>query len=315
METTTCIFCGSSSSHVAISENGYQGLKCHNCNLIYISPKPSPEEIQQLYADDHAVLYADAQFQFEQFKKIEASRTLSKMLKYRMSGSLLELGPGGGIFLLQARKYGFQPYGIELNLIEARWINENLHIPCESVPLSATSFEGRRFDIIYHRDVLSHLYDPISVFQNINRALNADGLLVFETGNIADVRDRYYHWFSQFLYPDHLFFFGERSLGILLERTGFKCLSICREGIALQLLLQRMLWKLKDHLKDRRVAEDLRLERRFDSSASRGTSMKRRLRHMYRFVSYYLTKLGAILPKDGWPLKLLVIAQKESDLV
>jgi SAM-dependent methyltransferase len=187
-----------------------------------------------------------------------------------------------------------------------------MHIPCETVPLSDRSFGGRRFDIIYHRDVLSHLYEPISVFQNINRALNENGLLVFEPGNIADVREEYYQWFSQFLYPDHLFFFGERSIGILLERTGFKCLAIYREAIALELLLQKMLWKSKDYLKDRRIeVEDARQEGGFDSSA-RGISIKRRLRHMYRFVSSYLTKLGAILPKDGWPLKLLVIAQKGS---
>jgi len=104
MEKTKCMFCGSSSNPVAISENGYQGLKCHMCNLIYISPKPSPEQIQELYSNDHAVLYADAQFQFEKFKRTEASRTLSKIIKYRKSGSLLELGPGGGSFLMEARK-------------------------------------------------------------------------------------------------------------------------------------------------------------------------------------------------------------------
>ena len=74
----------------------------------------------------------------------------------------------------------------------------------------------------------------------MHRALKPDGLLVFETGNIADVDRKYMKYFSQFSYPDHLFFFGEQSLNILLERTGFAMRCIDREAIMLQLILQKV---------------------------------------------------------------------------
>src|SRR6266566_9817324 len=128
MEETPCIFCGKYSGQVAITENGYNGLKCGTCNLIYISPKPSDAEVTHLYTDDHAVLYADAQFQFEWYNRMVARRTLSKIGCYRKRGSVLELGPGGGSFLSTARDFGYEPYGIELNPIEARWISEKLGI-------------------------------------------------------------------------------------------------------------------------------------------------------------------------------------------
>ena len=191
MNAISCIFCGQTSHDVAITEKGFTGLRCNDCALIYISPRPSAAEITKLYTDEHAVLYADAQFQFDEFNRMEAAGTLSKIKEFRAGGSLLELGCGGGDFLAEARSERYEPYGIELNPIEAHWVNEKLHIPCENAPLSERSFGGKLFDIIYHRDVLSHLADPISVFQETNRALKADGLLVFETGNIADVRKKY----------------------------------------------------------------------------------------------------------------------------
>jgi hypothetical protein len=123
--------------HVAVEENGFLGVKCNNCQLIYISPRPDVDEITKLYTDKHAVLYADAQFQFEAFNRMEASRTLAKIRKLREGGALLELGAGGGCFLSEAQKCGYQPYGIELNPIEARWITEKLQIPCETMALHA----------------------------------------------------------------------------------------------------------------------------------------------------------------------------------
>jgi 2-polyprenyl-3-methyl-5-hydroxy-6-metoxy-1,4-benzoquinol methylase len=312
MENISCIFCGKQSDHIAITENGYAGRKCQDCNLIYISPRPNAADVKYLYTDEHAVLYADAQFQFDKVKRMIAVSTLAKIRNYRKSGALLELGPGGGYFLQEARNWGYDPYGIELNPIEARWINEKLQIPSENVALNEGSFGGKQFDIIYHNDVLSHLYDPIGVFGDINRALKRDGLLVFKTGNIADVDEKYYKFFSQFLYPDHLFFYGEHSLKMLLERTGYKYICVYREAILLQLLLQKALWRFKDSLKDKRVIENMKTHKRIDSE-DRGLSVKRQLRLMYQYVSHYFIRVGRILPKNGRPLKLLVVAEKKSD--
>jgi len=312
MEKISCIFCGAKNSDVAITEKGFTGLRCARCELIYISPRPGASEVTRLYTDEHAVLYADAQFQFDGFNRMEAARALATIGAYRKGGSILELGAGGGCFLSEARRLGYEPHGIELNPIEARWINEKLHIPCEARELSERSFEGKRFDIIYHRDVLSHLSDPISTFREMHRALKDDGLVVFETGNIADVRPEYMKHFSQFSYPDHLFFFGERSIGLLLERTGFSCLHVQKQGILLPLLLQKVFWGAKDSLKDPKAANEMRLREDGNSEAP-GLSLKRRLRLLYRYAKHYLGRLGGALPTEGRPLKLVVIAQRGTE--
>jgi hypothetical protein len=98
---------------------------------------------------------------------------------------------------------------------------------------------------------------------------------------------------------------------MLLQRTGFKCLDVYKEGILLQLLLQKALWRIKDSLKDKNVIDDLRLQKDLDPEAG-GLSLKRRLRLLYRYAKHYLVRVGAILPNEGRPLKLLVLAQKEA---
>ena len=104
MEEVSCIFCQAHSNDVVIVENGFTGVKCHNCNLIFISPRPDPTEVTRLYSDGHAVLYADAQFKFERFNSMEAARTLAKIRSRKKGGgTLLEIGPGGGSFLSEAR--------------------------------------------------------------------------------------------------------------------------------------------------------------------------------------------------------------------
>jgi hypothetical protein len=148
----------------------------------------------------------------------------------------------------------------------------------------------------------------------MNRVLNDEGLLVFETGNIADVDKKYYKFFSQFSYPDHLFFFGEKSLQMLLERTGFKCLCVYRDAILLQLLLQKVLWGLKDPPKEKRVLQDIKSGKELDPG-HRGLTLKRRLRLLYRYVSHLLVRIGTVIPKDGRPLKLLVIATKRDNTI
>jgi SAM-dependent methyltransferase len=312
MESVTCIFCNQSSENVAIKENGYQGRRCVTCGLIYISPRPSPSETTQLYTVDHAALYADAQLHFEGFKQKEANETLDSIKKFRKDGALLELGPGGGAFLTTARSAGFAPYAIELNPMEATWINEKLNIPCESAAMSPNSFGGKKFDVVYHRDVLSHLYDPISTFRLIHQSLKDKGLLVFETGNIADVNPKYLSLFSQFLYPDHLFFFGENSLQLLLQRTGFRCLKVYRISLVLPLMLEKALWSVKDKLKD----GDSRMIQGNSHAlgtpnGETGSTVKRKVRLLYRYTSHYLSKVGEVLPKSQRPLKLVVVAEKQ----
>ena len=116
METIACIFCAHEESAALIEENGFTGRKCSQCGLIYISPRPSAEDIANLYGHDEANISADQHVAAEPYKRLHARNVLHILKRYIPAGKLLEIGPGAGFFMDEARIAGFSPYGIELNV-------------------------------------------------------------------------------------------------------------------------------------------------------------------------------------------------------
>lgn len=163
METIGCIFCKNkeNDARIVIEENGFLGRKCPHCGLIYISPRPTPAEIVNLYQRDQAHASAESHLRADFTKRLHAGHSLSILERYKKQGHLLEIGAGAGYFLDEARKAGFDVYGIELNPTQTDFINRKLDIPCETTTLTG-SYDNKIFDIIYHCDVISHFYDPIS---------------------------------------------------------------------------------------------------------------------------------------------------------
>ena len=220
MEEIDCPVCGTANEEVAIRENGYAGRRCGVCGLIYISPRPEPDEVTELY-DDYNRMAVVRRFGTSPLKRrFVAGRALDIVREHRPDGSLLEIGPGEGFFLQAASRH-YDVAGLELDPTAAAFIERELGIPCETEPLAETTPFDRTFDAIYHRNVTSHLRDPVTAFERMADLLDDDGVLVFETGNIAEVDERHYDRYPEFQYPDHLTFFGEDSLTTLLERAGF----------------------------------------------------------------------------------------------
>lgn len=308
MESIACIFCHTENNPVVIQENGHTGRQCHKCNTIYISPRPSAHKISNLYGHDKAHISATMHIQQEYSKRLHARHMLSIIKKHLKSGILLEIGAGAGYFLDEARKYNFNPFGIELNGIQADFIRNKFAIPCEHEPLNTKSFDGTTFNLIYHCDVLSHFYDPIAECRNIHNALKDNGLMVFETGNIADIASSYYSYFSAFQYPDHLFFLGEQSVSMLLEKTGFELVGKYRYTITPQLWLNKLVKKIKAHSHlDRSGGSKPAIA---GHSPSPTESIKKK---GYQYINHVIRyKIGTYLPKNHRPQTIIFVARKKN---
>ena len=244
METIICIFCNDGESKPLLHENGFTGRKCTRCGLIYISPRPSTDEIANLYGHDEANISAEQHVAAESYKRLHARNILHILKKHASNGKLLEIGPGAGFFMDEARSAGFSPCGIELNRMQAEFIRNKLLLPCESATV-AEAFPGEQFDVVYHCDVTSHFPDPIAEFSAMKQRLNANGILIFETGNMGDVRPDLLPQVPRYQYPDHLFFLSTANIGSLLQRTGFNLLGVSRYSIAPELWMNRTINRLR----------------------------------------------------------------------
>lgn len=325
MEEIKCIFCGSESNRIVIEENGFKGKKCSQCGLIYISPRPSLNEIIDLYGHDDANISAESHISAAFPKVLYAKHHLKIIRSVVKSGALLEIGPGAGYFLDEARKLGFEPHGLELNSAQANFIRNELSIPCEGSLLSTSVFEGKKFDIVYHCDVISHFFDPISEFRKINEILKDDSFLVFETGNFGEVDQSYFKYIQKFQYPDHLFFFSTDNLIDILEKTGFKLIKIYRYSILPQLVARKMLSGVKNLIKKHVLKSNEKEKYPSDGrgignpsgvnsqSCNSKSIVKKSINNVYNYLNYVLRyKIGRIAPKVRRPQTVIVVAKKRS---
>jgi 2-polyprenyl-3-methyl-5-hydroxy-6-metoxy-1,4-benzoquinol methylase len=235
-----CIFCGKDSERIAWEENGFTGKRCE-CGLLYVSPRPSLKEMTEWYNSKEANLNVRSGIESEFSSRLNSRYRLNLLEKYRTKGRILEIGPGGGYFLDESRRAGFEPFGVELNLLQAKFIKEQLRIPVETNPFTESSFSGINFDIICHFDVLSHFYNPFSEFKTFNRRLKEGGILFFETGNGGDLSPRWLKFIGRLQYPQHLFLFSKKNIEQLCACTGFEIIRIYQYSIFLQLLIIKLM--------------------------------------------------------------------------
>lgn len=219
-EVISCPLCVTSDSTPVIHDNGFTGRQCASCGLIFVSPRPSEQEMAELYHEGDA--YLPPEFFLATANtlagRLGARSAVGDVLRHTSPGRLLEIGPGNGAFLAEAAGRGFDVVGVELNTAQAEFIRTHRGLRCFSSLTDAEALGP--FDVIYHRDVISHFYDPIEQFERLHARLRPGGLHVFETGNFGDIDHRHFARIRSFQYPDHLFFYSERSLLELLRRTG-----------------------------------------------------------------------------------------------
>jgi SAM-dependent methyltransferase len=295
MEPMSCIFCGVDDSFPAIREHGFTGRKCRRCGLIYISPRPSRDEVANLYGHDHARISAREHLAAENYKRLHARHTLAILRQHATSGRLLEIGPGAGFFLEEARAAGFAPHGIELNPAQVEFIRGR-GIPCVA-ETAAQAFAGQSFEVIYHCDVISHLHDPIAEFRAMHGRLGERGLLLFETGNLGDVRLDRLARVPRFQYPDHLFFLSTGNIASLLALSGFELLAMHRYSLGADLLR----WRLSAMLKPPQPVGQAGNGR----PVSRGSPLKARIEFFSRYG------IGALFPRHDHHQTMIVVARKK----
>lgn len=321
-----CLLCGSEDSHVLIEENGYQGRKCSGCGLVYVSPRPSVDEIHDLYGHDEAGVTAQSHIASAFPKRLYARHHLDLIQHYQSSGRLLEIGAGAGYFLDEARKRGFACHGLEFNPIQRAYITEHLLIDCEQTSLRNSSYIDEKFDLIYHCDVISHFYNPIEELGLMNHVLNIGGHLAFETGNIGEMDNEYLRYITRFQYPDHLFFYGANNLARLLEETGFELVALHRYSLMPQLRLSRAISRLKRRVlgSSPRAGTGLSAGKTPDDSTRKSTmhdsrTLSQSLRTLrintMEFLYFQLRyNLGKLCAKPGRPQTLILVARKIAEL-
>lgn len=203
--------------------DGERILRCRACGHRWMwTSEAEQQQIEQaVYTHDYAGYRPDPVFE-------QAIRSLlaSEIVPLLSPGArILDVGCGAGDFLAAAKEFGFKPTGIDVSEAGARLCRQR-GFEAFSGDFLTEQF-GTEFDAVTMWDVIEHLRDPGAFFERSHGVLREDGLFIGKVpafGNVSVELSKRIPRLAGMLLgaPDHVQYFTQSSLGVLLRRTGFE---------------------------------------------------------------------------------------------
>ena len=235
MEHISCIICGDNnfvqlitlSDRLGYSLESFQLVKCE-CNFIYLNPRPDIQQILSYYKssnyDPHNTLNEDGWGKIYRFVQQIAFRwKYNKIAAIQSSGRrLLDIGGGNGEFAVFMASKGWDVVLQDsISKVEDRNIDKNFKFVKDLHILK----DGQKFDVITLWHSLEHIHDVEELYNQINRLLSHDGILLIAVPNLSAPEKIFYgkKWVP-FDAPRHLYHFQIESLKDLCNKYKFKIL-------------------------------------------------------------------------------------------
>ncbi|HMG83612.1 MAG TPA: class I SAM-dependent methyltransferase [Ferruginibacter sp.] len=252
-EIINCEMCGNATANHAILGqrlNQSQGLnpknksgisvsikKCNNCELIYSSPLPVPENIQDHYGIPPEDYWRPAYFISNPVYFSSEIAIIKKLLPYKEGRKVLDIGAGIGHAMLALEREGFDVYGFEPSEPFYKKAIAVMNIKPERLKLGMIEnmeYEENTFDVITIGAVFEHLYHPSACLKKALSWLKPGGLIYIEVPSsnyfISKLINFYYYIrgtnyvtnISPMHSPFHLYEFSPKSFSILEDKMNFK---------------------------------------------------------------------------------------------
>ena len=137
------------------------------------------------------------------------------------------MGCGDGNFLAFLKRLGWAVSGCEFGEGAVRLAKARHGISTESGDITEIGLQPASLEVVGAYHVFEHVYNPLEWLRAVRRALKPDGLLHLQLPNARclDRRLAQSCW-SAWCFPQHVYFYSPRAIRELLEREGFKTLSL-----------------------------------------------------------------------------------------
>lgn len=238
LKQARCNLCGS--SNYSILYKGYEGdidarereyritdhatdlpvrvVKCRNCGLMYAYPRPVVRSLVSAYSNMMDELYVAE----EAGRRQSARAILAVLKKLKKKGRMLDIGCATGFLLDEARKDGWEAYGVELSRWASTYAKEKLGLEhVYNGILKNAGFPDDFFDAVIMKDTIEHLTDPRGTLIEIRRIVKPDGIVCVNTPDVDSFISRVLKakWWG--IKQAHLYYFNRRTLARMFASAGF----------------------------------------------------------------------------------------------
>ena len=105
---------------------------------------------------------------------------LTSQFKLTQNSKVLEVGCGRGDFLTAFQKANFNCVGVDLEQSSLD-LSPNLDISICDISKESLPYKNNSIDIVFHKSLIEHLYDPSTLMKETYRILKPNGKLIILT--------------------------------------------------------------------------------------------------------------------------------------
>ncbi len=217
MEHTNCGLCKSNRYAIFKEIDGYKLVKCRNCGLIYLNPRPGQEEISKQYSAKYHIgklLGQEPKTEFEIEEEINknAGRTDEIVRQFGTRGKLLDIGCSAGFFIASLKRRGWDVTGIDISEWAGKFAREKLGLNVLTGSVEEIRI-NKQFEVVTMYHIIEHLPNPLKTLKRVQELIADKGVLVIKGPNLGSF-DRMWHgkkWRGYDL-PFHLYHFNPNDL-------------------------------------------------------------------------------------------------------
>ena len=237
LECINCPVCNSSDYRKVYNSKDYLYSKkffsivgCNSCGLMYTNPRIKEKQIGHYYFSEYAP------YNIKQSKGIvrEIKNKISSMLadntlpileelKHMKTKTVLEIGPGSGIFLSMLKERGFTVAGVDIDKDCVQQLRSE-GITCYQGSLTEVIDEiiPNKSDAIILCQVFEHIYNPVETLKLLYKLLNQNGIIYVTVPNSNSWEARLFKkYWRGFDLPRHVIHYDDITIKEILTKNGF----------------------------------------------------------------------------------------------
>ncbi len=233
-----CPACMTKNNDVELTKHGFSYVECSKCKMLYVSPRPTAEILSEFYPNSKQYQFfndyifpASAEVRRKRIFVPRVKKVLEYCDKYGIEkGKLIEIGTGYGIFCEEIVKTGLfeDIVGVEASDSLAQTCAGNGYRLYNGLLEDLVIPE--KFNVVVAFEVLEHIFNPQSFLEKIFGLMcnNSVLMLTFPAWGGFDTSILREH--SSSIDHEHLNYFNEKSISLLLHSVGFEVLEISTPG-------------------------------------------------------------------------------------
>jgi 2-polyprenyl-3-methyl-5-hydroxy-6-metoxy-1,4-benzoquinol methylase len=212
---------------VYLKSKNFEIFRCNSCTNAWTSPPP--EAIDYESRDFHKLEISTKNDAIKSITNLpnQWQRSIQQQLALIQNhvpkkASILEIGCGEGIFLMELKKDNYITFGIEPSKSAAeRAVISGLEVVQGYFPNDLSS--ERKYDLVILSHVLEHLEKPTEIIEAIKNVLSPHGKVLLIQTNYEGIiprllQRRWYAW----VYDQHYWHFTPAGIINIAEKVGLK---------------------------------------------------------------------------------------------